>query len=87
MQEARRFQIEPELDAIGGEVVEVVGGIFAGAGVHADAAVFLDDPRIEVGDDIGVGLLDGGLELRFEGFDLCRDRPLRSLLRSASSWS
>ena len=70
MQEAGRFEIEPELNAIGGEVVEVVGGILAGAGVHADAAVFLDDARIEVRDDVGIGLIDGGLELLFESLEL-----------------
>ena len=67
MEEAGGFQIEPELDAVGGEVVEVVGGILAGAGVHADAAVFLDDARIEVGVDVVVGLFDGCVELRLRG--------------------
>ncbi len=69
MEEAGGFEIEPELDAVGGEVVEVVGGILAGGGVHADAAVFLDDARVEVGDDVGIGLLDGFVELRLEGFE------------------
>jgi hypothetical protein len=41
-----------------------------GFGVHADAAVFLDDLRVEVRDDVGVGLFDGLIDGGLQGFQL-----------------
>ncbi len=64
--EALGFQQEPELDAVGGEAVEILGGIDAGFRVHAHAAVFVDDLGNCVGDHVGIGFVDGRFQVGFQ---------------------
>ncbi len=61
--EALRFQQEPQLQPVAREIVEIFRGVLAGSGVQSDAAVFLDELRIGIGDHVAVGLVHGGLEL------------------------
>ena len=66
MQEALRLQQKPQLGAVGGQVVEILGRVELGAGVETYAAILFDDGRIQIGNNEGIGFLDGGFQLIFE---------------------
>ena len=69
MEEALRLEQEPQLGAVGGEAVEVLGVIDRGVGIHTDAAILFDDAGELVGLDVSLGAVDGELQLRFEERD------------------
>src|SRR5581483_12319345 len=70
--EALRFEQKPKLQAITREIIEVIRGVLAGAGVQADATVGFDQLGIGVGNDEAVGLFHGGLERLLEIGELLR---------------
>jgi hypothetical protein len=68
--ETRGLQQEPQLHAVGGQAVEVVGRVLPRTGVEPHAAALLDDSGEGLRVDEAVGLLDSGLKLRLQGLDL-----------------
>ena len=70
VQETLGFEVGPEFEAIRREGVEVVGFIVAGIGVHALAALALDDLAKFVGLDVFLGFVDGVLPCFLELLDL-----------------
>ena len=85
--EALGFQQKPQLQPVAREVVEVIRGILAGAGVQSDAAVFLDELRIGVGNHVAVGLVHGGLELLLQVRKLLRGRRASPCCARRRNWS
>ena len=63
IEEALRLQQEPKFQAVSGEIVEVVGGVFTGARVQAHAAVLFDELRVCVRDHVAISLFHGGFQL------------------------
>jgi len=61
IEKAVGLERHPQLDLVGGKVVEIDRLVVAGAGVHAGAAGLLDRLPELVGDDIGFGLGNGRL--------------------------
>jgi hypothetical protein len=59
LEEPLGLQVGPQLQAVGGEGIVVVGLVAAGAGVETDAALAVHDLAERVGDHVAVGLLDG----------------------------
>ena len=62
MEEALGFEQKPELDTVGRQAVVVLGRVLAGVGVQPGASVLLDDARVGVWLDVGLGFGDGGLD-------------------------
>ena len=65
--EAGRFQIEPKLSAVGRQIVEVAGIVFAGSGVQTHPAALFDDAGVEIGHHEGIRLFHGGFERFLKG--------------------